>query len=125
MIPTEEFVDPDAECHEVKPKVEPKVEPKKDAPAKVETAKTIPKDSNPVLEYLANERETLRKVRELDKPTNAAIWNAQVSALKKRGLSPNKPLSEYTEDEARSLVQFMYTKFDPMGTVLKDDGETA
>lgn len=118
MIPTEEMVDPDSECHEVKPK-------KKDAPAKVEQVKTIPADPvPPVLELLAKEREALRVVREIDKVQNNAIWNAQVKALKDAGIIPNKPLAEYTEKEATEMVTAMYKNFDPTGTVLKDDRET-
>ena len=119
MIPTEEMIDPDAECHEVKPK-------RKDPPAKVEQAKVIPADPvNPVLEYLARERETLRKVREIQKAENNAIWNAQIKAMTAAGMIPNKPLSEFTQEEAAHMVAGMYANFDPLGTVLKNDGETA
>ena len=118
MIPTEEMVDPDAECHEVKPK-------KKDAPAKVEQVAQIPADPvPPVLQFLAKERESLRVVREIDATQNNAIWNAQVAELKKAGIAPDKPLSKYTKDEATDLVAAMYANFDPTGTVLKDDRET-
>lgn len=124
MIPTEEMIDPDAECHEVKPKKETKA--KKDAPAKVETAPAIPAEpSNPVLEYMANERETLCKIRGVDKATNAAIWNKQVKALRDAKKIPAKALSEYTQEEATYMVQAMYANFTPTGTVLKDDGKTA
>ena len=118
MIPTEEMVDPDAECHEVAPKVV-----KKDAPAKVETAQKLPESE--VLTYLAKQREELMKARELTKSENTAIWNKQIEVLKEKGFVPNKPLSQFTKAEAEHLVNFMYTKFDPQGTVLKDDGEIA
>ena len=122
MIPTEEMIDPDAECHEVKPKAEPK----KDAPARVEKAKTLPADPvNPVLEYLAKERESLRVTREIDKAQNAAIFKAQTEALKKAGMCPNKPFDEFTQAEAEDLIACMYANFEPTGTVLKNVGETA
>lgn len=120
MIPTEEMVDPDAECHEVKPKAV-----KKDAPAKVEQVAQIPADPvPPVLQFLAKERENLRVVREIDQAQNNAIWNEQVKVLKEAGIIPNKPLSKFTKDEATDMVAAMYANFDPTGTVLKDDRET-
>ena len=120
MIPTEEMAqdDPDRESHEVEPKAI-----KRDAPAKVETAQTIPADPvPPVLAYLANERETLRKVREIGKAENNAIWKAQVKALTDAGMIPNKPLAEFTQGEAEDLVACMYANFDPTGTVIKNAG---
>jgi len=122
MIPTEEMVDPDAETHEVAPK-----KPAKAAkPAVVEQAKTIPAEPvNPVLEYLAKEREALRVTRETDKPTNNALFKLQTDTLKKAKLTPDKPLDQYTQTEAENLIDAMYKCFDPMGTVLKDAGKTA
>lgn len=120
-IPTEEMIDPDAECHEVKPKAK-----KQDAPAQVEKAKTLPADPvNPVLEYLAKEREALRVTREIDKAQNAAIFKAQTEALKKAGMCPNKPFDEFTQAEAEDLIAAMYANFTSTGTVLKNVGETA
>lgn len=126
MIPTEEMAqdDPDKECFEVKPK-------NANAPAKesatVEQVKVIPADPiPPVLEFMAKEREALRVVREIDKVQNNALWNAQVKALKDAGMIPNKPLAEFTQEEATEMVTAMYKNFDPHGTSLKiNDGETA
>ena len=78
-----------------------------------------------MLAYLANERETLRKVRELGKAENNALWNAQVKALQDAGLAPKKPLGEFTQQEAESLVACMYANFAPTGTVLKNDGKAS
>lgn len=96
-------------------------------PATVTVAQTIPPADPvpPVLAYLANERETLRKVREVTKAENNAVWNAQVKALQGAGLAPTKPLADYTQEEARGLVEAMYANFDPMGTVLKGDGKAS
>ena len=128
MIPTEEMIDPDAECHEVKPKAKPAPKPvKQDAPANVTQAATLPKNepadpSIEVLDYLAREREELRKVREITKAENVVLWNAQIAELKKAGLCPDKPLKEFTKDEAVNLVAAMYSNFDPNSTVLKNVG---
>lgn len=129
MIPTEELIDPDAEVHEVAPKAKPAPKPaaKPDAPATVNVAKTIPPADPvpPVLEYMAKEREELRKARGLQKAENNALWNAQVKALQDAGLAPKKPFGEFTEEEAKAMVEAMYANFTPTGTVLKGDGQTA
>ena len=134
MIPTEEMAqsDPDRESHDVDPKDEepPQNPPQnvtQDAPADVTTADKLPAadDVPPVLKYLANERETLRKVREIGKAENNIIWKAQVKALTDAGMIPNKPLADFTQDEAAHMVAAMYANFDPTGTVLKNVGETA
>lgn len=127
MIPTEEMIDPDAECHEVEPKAKPAPKIKQDAPANVTQSATLPKNepadpSIEVLDFLAHEREELRKVREITKAENVALWNAQIAELKKAGLCPNKPLKEFTKDEAVDLVACMYANFDPTSAVLKNVG---
>lgn len=153
MIPTEEMVDPDAEVHEVMPKNAPKqAQTAAPAPAKantpaqvtqaaklpgnagkaqVTTAASVPSvaqpaaPSNPVLQYLAKEREALRVVRNISKAENNAIWKAQVAALTGAKLAPAKPLAEFTQQEAEYLVGAMYSNFTPTGTVLKDDGKAS
>ena len=134
MIPTEEMVDPDAEVHDVAGKDAGKrQEPpqKNSAPGKVDNVPSVPPKgqetpSNPVLEYLAREREILCDARKISKAENAALWNKQVEVLKAAGMIPNKKLSEFTRTEAESLVAYMYTKFTPTGTELKtDEGKTA
>lgn len=140
MIPTEEMVDPDAEVHEVAPKGA-KNAPKQATPppaqprVQVTQAATVPPTPaqqtpppapvSPVLEYLAKEREALRVVREISKAENNAIWKAQVKALTDAKLAPAKPLTEYTQQEAESLVGRMYANFTQKGTVLKDDGKAS
>ena len=138
MIPTEELVDPDAECHEVaprKPAAQPvqkpaqPVQPAQPA-AQVTKAQGVPpvqpapeQPKNPVLEYLARERESMRVMRDVSKAENNAIWKAQVAALTEAKMCPAKPLTEYTQAEAEALVDAMYKNFDPKGTALK--GATA
>ena len=147
-IPTEEMIDPDAEVHEVAPKYRQTPAPapaRQDNPpnvtqsaktpenagkTQVTTAATVPSVEPadpvpPVLAYLAKEREALRVVRNISKAENNAIWKAQVKALTDAKLTPAKPLAEYTQKEAESLIGAMYANFTPTGTVLKDDGKTA
>lgn len=102
--------------------------------ANVSTVPTVPPTesqppappANPVLDYLAAERENIRVARQISKEDNAAIWTAQIAALKGAGLVPNKKLSQYTLPEAESMVQMMYARFKPTGTELMPvDGETA
>jgi hypothetical protein len=123
MIPTEEMksADPDAECHEVKPKATPKPAVNVEQTAKLPEAK--PEPVSPVLEYLAKEREALRVTREVSKAENNAIWKAQIAALTAAGLAPDKPLTAFTMDEAKALIEAMYANFTPTGTVLKDESK--
>lgn len=147
MIPTEEMVDPDAETHEVTSKAQTPATPRAaqqeriaarstaQQKAEVTQAATVPPTPaqqtpppapvSPVLEYLAKEREALRVVREISRAENNAIWKAQIKALTDAKLAPAKPLTEYTQQEAESLVGAMYAKFTPKGTVLKDDGKAS
>ena len=138
MIPTEEMVDPDSETHEVTSKAQTPTAPKQAAQeriakppqkqaAKVEVVQKIPqKPTNPVLDYLAQERANIMTARQISKEENAALWAKQVEVMKAEGLIPNKPLSTYTMQEAQEMVNRMYTDFKPDGTeLLKDDGQTA
>ena len=120
MIPTEEMVDPDAEVHEVEPK-------KTDAPAEVKKVDSLPqKQEQTVLEYLAEEREQLREARGITKAENLKIWNEQIKVLVANGLIENKALSQFTKQEAQTLINYMYVKFASTGTeLLPDDGQTA
>lgn len=137
MIPTEEMVDPDEETHVVTSKAQTPTAPRQAASVTVERVAKVP-DAKPiahtpppadpvppVLEYLAKEREGLRVVREITKAENNAIWKAQVAALTGAGLAPNKPLADFTQNEAETLIDAMYHRFDPKGTVLKDDSKPA
>ena len=111
---------------------------KQDAPANVTTANKLPDAEktpeppdfdepkpNPVQLYLSNERETLRKIREIDTVKNNAIWNGQIKTLREAKMIPAKELSAYTQAEAEDLVACMYANFDPCSTVLKNVGQTA
>lgn len=142
MIPTEETaVDPDAETFVVtscaKTPAAPKQAMQEKMPAKgtetpiappaaasVTKVSTVPQTApntptNPVLEYLAREREELRKARGISPAENITIWKKQTEVLRAAGHVPTKPLSEFTQDEASNLVNLMYSMFDPMGTEIR------
>jgi len=143
MIPTEEMVDPDAETHEVTSRAQAPTAPKaakqeritSKPTAQVTQTETVPPTPaqqtpppapvSPVLEYLAKEREALRVVREIGKAENNAIWNTQIKVLQGAGMTPAKPLADYTRAEAENLIGAMYSKFTPKGLVLKDDGKAS
>ena len=133
MIPTEDVVDPDAESHEVKPRRSaqktPEKTPEKPAEPKadVATVPTVPAlqkavdaaSENPVLTFLAQERDQLAEVRQINAAENAALWKKQIEVLRGAKLIPSKALSAYTKDEAAAMVRLMYDRFDPTGTELK------
>ena len=143
FIPTE-AVDPDAEVHtDVLPKAAPKttkqeavnrapVKPQKaPAAAEVTVSQSVPQKApeapkNPVLEYLARERDNLAAARGISKEQNSSIWTEQVKALRNARMIPEKKLSEFSQQEAEHLVGCMYSNFAPTGTELKNvDGESA
>ena len=143
MIPTEETaVDPDAETYEVTSGARTPAAPKQakqetvtgrtkqagkpPVAASVTKVSTMPQTApetpaNPVLEYLAKEREELRKARGISAAENITIWKAQTEALRKAERVPAKPLSEYTQTEAETLVNLMYALFTPTGTEIRPD----
>ena len=147
MIPTEEMVDPDAEVHDVAPKNAPAgvvsarqimnvINGQEPAAKRTETAQkpaagatvgkvptvppTAPKKPENVLEYLANERAELMKARGISQAENNALWKKQIEVLTAAGMIENKALSAFTMEEARNLINYMYTVFDPHGTELKE-----
>ena len=81
--------------------------------------------TNPVLDYLADERKGLMEARRISRAENNALWNRQIEVLTAAGYIPNKKLSEFTMKEANDMINYMYSLFDPTGTVLKNDGQTA
>lgn len=98
--------------------------PAKKANATVEKQNQLP-TGNPVRDYLAKELEALRVVREVSAPENIVIWKAQIKALADAGMIPKKPVSEFTMDEAKHMVECMYANFEPKGMVLKSEGPSA
>ena len=131
MIPTEEMVDPDGETHVVTSSARVPAAPKQVAQETV--AATVNKtdklpESKPktVLDYLAEQRKELMRAREVTQAVNNDLWKKQIVALTAAGLVPNKALSQFTQEEAERLVNFMYSKFTPTGTeLIPDDRQTA
>ena len=141
MIPTEETaIDPDAESHNVTSGAQTPPAPKQarqenitagsakqaEKPAAGATVNkvssvppTAPKKPENVLEYLANERAELMKARGISQAENNALWKKQIEVLTAAGMIENKALSAFTMEEARNLINYMYTVFDPHGTELK------
>ena len=141
MIPTEETaIDPDAESHNVTSGAQTPPAPKQarqenitagsakqaEKPAAGATVEkvsslpqTAPKKPENVLEYLANERAELMKARGISQAENNALWKKQIEVLTAAGMIENKALSAFTMAEARNLINYMYTVFDPNGTELK------
>lgn len=123
FIPTE-VVDPDSEVHvDVLPKT-PETPVKPPVTATVSTVRAIPQTApqapeNPVLAYLATERQGLMEARHISKAENSALWQKQIEVLTNAGKIPNKKLSAFTKKEAENMVNYMYTLFDPTGTELK------
>lgn len=146
MIPTEEMIDPDQESFDVTSGAKEPGKPKETQQERLKQAQNPPVNatmtnvstvpsvaqnpqqtpSNPVLDYLANERQSLMASRRINKAENAAIWRKQIEALIAAGMIANKPLAEYTMKEAQTLINLMYTRFAPTGTeLIPVDGETA
>ena len=81
---------------------------------------------NPVLKYLAEQRDELRVARKISKAENNALWSKQIEVLTANGIIENKALSTFTMEEAVQMVNYMYSLFDAHGTELKPhDGQTA
>ena len=113
------------EIHEEAPEKpeQPDDEPQETKPivpvATVTTAATIP-EASPVLVYLAKERESLRKERNLTAQQNNKLFSDQKAELVKTGLAPDKALADYTMEEAEALIDAMYKSFSVFGTEVKN-----
>lgn len=140
MIPTEEMKndDPDRVTHEVDPKayayaptgagaaadimeIERRAQTATNVnpPAHVEKTGKLP-DINPVVQYIAKEREQMRITREMNKPEHNALFKAQYEALVKGGVIPAKKYEEMTQAEAETMIDAMYRNFtSPTSTELK------
>lgn len=92
--------------------------------APVQNPPQIP--ANNVLEYFAKEREDLRAARGITKAENNSLWTKQIEVLTANNLIPNKKLSEFTMQEAQTMVNYMYSLFTQTGTeLISNDGQTA
>ena len=75
---------------------------------------------NPVSVYLSKANKELREMRGISCAENNKLFRTQMKALIDKGLTPDKAPGDYTMDEAINLIDLMYKKFDPTGTVVKE-----
>ena len=99
-------------------KVEPLPEIRAEAIATVSTAAAVP-EASPVKSYLLKAMQELRENRRISAAKNNKLFAEQRDALIAAGLAPDKKLDEYTLEEAAKLIDDMYKRFDPEGTVIK------
>lgn len=78
-----------------------------------------PAEPSPVIVYLTSSLKELREFRGITAAKNNKLFADQRKALIAAGLAPNKPLEEYTMEEATAMIDAMYKKFSPEGTELK------
>lgn len=106
----------------------PPVEMKQDAPAVVTTSTALPQqpkkeaakaDVTPVQVFLLTAMKGLREARGITVAQNNKLFKEQREALVKGKLAPDKPLEEYTMEEAEALIDAMYKTFSPEGTEIK------
>lgn len=104
---------PDEEPPEAKPVVT--------STAEVKTTDTVPamQQTSLVEKFLKTAMRGLREVRGISVAENNKLFKDQFDALVAAGLAPNKKLSEYTMEEAKSLIDAMYKSFAPEGTEVR------
>lgn len=115
--------DPDEK--EQEPKQEKQFTPPPAEQGTVDNVNTVPPVVNqpqpsPVAKYLLEQMAELRKARNISVKENNALFAKQFDVLIKAGIVPNKKKEEYTMQEAQSLIENMYSRFDPHGTELKE-----
>lgn len=127
MIPTEEMVDPDAETHNVFPNDDQKqFTPPQATPGTVKTTDRVPPPekqpetppANPpepteAVKFLLGAMKQLREDRGISATENSKLFAAQFKALVEAGMAPNKRKEEYSMQEAKALIDAMYTNFPP------------
>lgn len=95
--------------NEAEPKAAPK--PKADAPAKVETARTIP-PANPVKAYLNNEIAFMSQRMEIsDKAEMSEKFASMRATLIQGGVIPDIPGEKMTMEQAKQMISAMYDNF--------------
>ena len=78
-----------------------------------------PKDApNPVQLYLMSQMKMLREMRQISFKENNKLFEDQLKALIGAGLAPDKKTSEYTMQEAESLIDAMIKNFPPKSAVM-------
>ena len=76
--------------------------------AEVKQTKVEP---NPVQVYLTKAMKELREERQITPKENNKLCADQRQVLIDKGLTPNKKTSEYTMEEAETLIDMMYHRF--------------
>ena len=90
---------------------------KQDAPAKVETAKKIPK-ANPVKEYISNELVFMGQMFEIqDKNEMIKKFAEMRQKLIESGAIPNVDSDHQTMEQAQQMIDAIYKTFSPNGQV--------
>ena len=74
----------------------------------------------PAQEFLITAMKGLREARGITPAQNNKLFNDQWKALIERKLAPDKPLEDYTMEEAESLIDAMWKCFTPQGTSVKE-----
>lgn len=122
---------PKAEKKEEKPAAKPADKPAPpvrvvpDPPAVVEIGNTVPSipkketpkaEKTPVQEFLISAMKGLREARGISPAQNNKLFKSQLNVLIERKFVPDKPLEEYTMEEAENLIDAMWKCFSPEGT---------
>ena len=116
------------ECEAEQQKNTQPAQPVQPVAAVVETASKLPEqpkkeaskaDVTPVQVFLLTAMKGLREARGITVAQNNKLFKEQREALVKSKLAPDKPLEEYTMEEAEALIDAMYKTFSPEGTEIK------
>lgn len=114
VIPTEEMKDPDAEVHDLAPRNE---NPAPVQSANVTTQATLPqtaqasKPANPVFRYISNEQAFMSQRLGMSAAQTKAWFAEKRLALINGGVVENVPPTEMTMEQAKQLVEAIYTTF--------------
>ena len=116
------------ECEAEQQKNTQPAQPVQPVAVMAETASRLPEqpkkeaskaDVTPVQVFLLTAMKGLREARGITVAQNNKLFKEQREALVKGGLAPDKPLEEYTMEEAEALIDAMYKTFSPEGTEIK------
>lgn len=140
FIATEDLKDPDAEVYtDIQPKhkitqgsvneQKPFTPPTVSANAVVDKVEKVPpvprkstkQETSPVMQFLLQAAAGLREARGITPSENNKLFKTQRDVLVAAKLAPNKPLEEYTMEEAEALIDAMHKCFLPLGTELKTE----
>ena len=130
FIATEDLKDPDAEVYtDIQPKQKAFTPPAVNAEAIVDKVEKIPpaqrkptkQGASPVMQFLRQAAAGLREARGISPSENNKLFKTQMDVLVAAKLAPNKPLEQYTMEEAEALIDAMQKCFKPLGTELKTE----